>query len=311
MKNWTWILLGCVLAAGASVLTSALVAPSRERAGASEAERLASLERTVGELAELARGLEERERELRSTLDALAVQPAASARSELGGVDAAVARWMTSNAIEIPALATPRGGAARPEEASSDLGDTQSIVERILGGGFDDEEAQALWDRLRKEGRIDEVVAAIEELAAERPNDPELAVDLGNAYIQKIFDVGMGPMAGTFAQKADEAFDRALELDPEHWEARFTKAVSLSNWPAFLGMAGEAISQFETLATQQEHRPAEPHYAQTYYFLGNMYLQTGETAKAVEAWQRGLALFPGDETLAGQIATYSTQGGGR
>jgi tetratricopeptide (TPR) repeat protein len=310
MKNLTWILLGCVLAAGASALTSVLVAPSRERARASEAEPLASLERTIGELADVARGLEERERELRSTLDGLAERPATSARSELGGIDAAVARWMASNAAEIPAAST-RSGEARPQEAGSDLGDTQSIVDRILGGGFDDEEAQALWDRLRKEGRIDEVVAAIEELVAERPNDPDLAVDLGNAYIQKIFDVGMGPMAGLFGQKADEAFDRALELDPEHWEARFTKAVSLSNWPAFLGKAGEAIAQFETLATQQEAGSAEPHFSQTYYFLGNMYLQTGETGKAVEAWKRGLALFPGDELLSGQIATYSTQGGSR
>ncbi len=312
MKTWAWILSGCVLAAGSSALTTLFLAPANGgRQAARDDEELAGLERTLGELSDLARGIEARERELAAELAALAERPAApaSTRTEVGGLDAAVARWMEANAEDL--------GAGLAQEAlrspSPEPQDTDEVLAFLLreGGGLGEIEEQELWDRLRKEGKIDDVVEAIEELAAERPNDPDLSVELGNAYIQKIFDVGMGPMAGVFGQKADEAFDRALELDPEHWEARFTKAVSLSNWPAFLGKTGEAIQHFETLIGQQESRSPQTNYAQTYYFLGNMYLQTGETEKALAAWKRGIAIFPDDTKLLGQISTYSAQGGSR
>ena len=122
------------------------------------------------------------------------------------------------------------------------------------------------------------------------------------AYLQKLFDIGgASPEVGDLATQADLAFDRALELDPQNWDARFTKAVALSNWPAFLGRQPEAIAQFETLLAQQENSPPNPQYAQTYLFLGNMYVQTGERAKAIETWQSGLARYPDDAALLEQL----------
>ena len=124
---------------------------------------------------------------------------------------------------------------------------------------------------------------------------------LGHAYLQKVFDVGMGPMAMMWSDKANGAFDQALALDGEHWEARFSKAMSLSNMPAFLGKSAEAMQEFETLIDQQESRDARPQDEQAYYYLGNLYLQTGETDKALEAWRRGLGRFPDSSGLLQQI----------
>ena len=77
--------------------------------------------------------------------------------------------------------------------------------------------------------------------------------------------------------------------------------MALSNWPEFLGKTGEAIRQFETLVAQQEEQTAKPHFAQTYFILGNMHQRKGDSQTALEVWRRGLALFPDDEDLREQI----------
>lgn len=159
----------------------------------------------------------------------------------------------------------------------------------------------AMWEKVNKAGLLDQVVEAIEGRVERAPNDPGLRVELGNAYLQEVFAASeLGK--GRWAMKADAAFDAALELDPNHWEARFTKAVALSNWPAFLGKQSAAIAEFETLIQQQNSGPKQPHHWQTYLYLGNMYQASGSNAKALEAWQQGSALFPENSALAQQIA---------
>ena len=101
---------------------------------------------------------------------------------------------------------------------------------------------------------------------------------------------------------ADKAFDTALDLDPEHWDARFTKAVSLSFWPPITGKQPEAVSNFQTLIAQQEKSGVtQPHYAQSYLLLGNLYLQQGKTDLAMQTYQQGLGLFPDHGDLKSQL----------
>ena len=132
---------------------------------------------------------------------------------------------------------------------------------------------------------------------------------LADAYLQKVFDLGPGPLQALYSQKTDAAFDRALELDDGHWEARFGKALALSNWPSFQGKSGEAIHNFEVLLEQQETRPVEDRFEDTYFFLGNMYREAGDADKAMDVWRKGRDLFPGSERLAEQIATGEREEG--
>ena len=155
---------------------------------------------------------------------------------------------------------------------------------------------------MREAGRIDEYVAAIEKLAAASPNDPDLQVALGHAYLQKLFGVGNTPEAGPLAYKSDAAFDRALELDDHNWGARFSKAVSLSNWPDFMGRGPEAIEHFEILLEQQATQPKRPEFALTYLFLGNMQQSAGKHEQAMATWRAGLELFPDVEELRQALA---------
>jgi tetratricopeptide (TPR) repeat protein len=183
------------------------------------------------------------------------------------------------------------------------------LVRVLADEGLTDLERQELFQRLRETGRIDEYVAAIEALTAADPENAELQVALGHAYLQQLFGVGHAPeQQGALAMKADAAFDRALELDDQNWAARFSKAVSLSNWPDFMGRGPEAIEHFETLLEQQAAVPKRDEFAMTYLFLGNMQQAGGQREKAVATWRAGLELFPGMEELQRAIELAGTDG---
>ena len=306
--NQALLLLSSALLGGvAGALTGKLLdepdVPRGETHGAGPEARngsdasVAALEKTISELRTRLNALDEK---LAQTQ--LAPAPVSARAPELSqdALEQAIASYMEKNGRAAPAAehvpSTPSDGETSVV-ASASLTDLMDM----LSGDFDGVEEEELWEEIRNTGRMDEVLAEYERLAKLQPDNPDVQAALGTAYIQKIFDVGSGPLAGKFGTLADEAYDRALEADPEHWVARFSKAVSLSNWPEFLGKAPEAIRQFEILIEQQEHQTTQPHFAQTYFILGNMQLKTGKREKALEVWRRGLALFPDDEELREQI----------
>ena len=292
------ILVAAVVAAAAGATTAALVGGGSARAGELPSAHEA-LERMADTLAELTARQESLARSIEDLRAASAlVTPAGDTRVPVGEIDDAVARWMRENG--------GRGAeGAGDAEVEPEEGDRLAEALAILTSGeLDELEVQKLWRELAAEGLTDEVVAAFERRAEERSNDPDAQVELGGIYLNKIFEVGSSPEAGVWATKADRAFDRALDLDEVHWEARFSKAVSLSFWPPVFGKQGEAIRNFEILVGQQASGPLENRYAQTHLLLGNMYQQIGEKEKAFGAWRKGLGLFPDDEDLASQIELF-------
>jgi tetratricopeptide (TPR) repeat protein len=282
MKNWLHLPAAALVAGLVGFGSSLLSSPARGAArGADTSVELAGLRASLMEL-------EQAQSELARTLATRPNTPA-PARAPLQDLDQAIAAYMARQLTQ----ATEKTPAASPGVDP----EITALVDRIVLGQVKGEELELLWQRLREEKRIDAVVAEIERLAANAPNDPDMASELGKAYIQKLFDVGVGPLAGAWGEKADKAFDRALELDPEHQDARFEKAVALSNWPAFLGKQGEAARQFEILREQQERSAPRESHASTYFFLGNLYDQMGERDKAAAVWARGLELFPDNSSL--------------
>lgn len=262
-------------------------AAAEERPGASapapDAPRLAQLEARVEELA---RALER----------ATAQEPARVAVGD-DALAEAVARWMERNAplaasAEKPAAADALASAREREQKLSDA------LAALLAPGLGEAERQKIWSDMVKAGLVDALVAEFEKRAELDPNDPDAQVELGSAYLQKLFTVGSGPEQGTWANKADKAFDAALALDSNHWDARFSKAVSLSFWPPVFGKQKDAIRNFETLIEQQSSSSSkDPRFAQTHLLLGNLYQQSGNAAKANETWAAGLALYPDSAAL--------------
>ena len=103
---------------------------------------------------------------------------------------------------------------------------------------------------------------------------------------------------GKIAMNADKSLDKALALDPDHWDARFVKAQALSFWPPMFGKQADAIEHLEILRGKQEGKATQdPKFAQTYLMLGNLYSQQGKKEKAMAAWRKGATLFPDNGQL--------------
>lgn len=284
MKNWIHLPAAGLIAGLVGFGASLVSAPARG-ASAAPAPQPGELEALRTRLAQL----EHEQAELARELATRTAAPATTARLPLQDLDQAIAAYMARQLTR--AEEAPRG--ERPGQDP----EIAAIVDRILLGQVSGDELEALWHQLRQDKRIDAVLAAMEREATRAPNDPDLQDELGKAYIQKLFDVGAGPLAAQWGEKADQTFDRALELDPEHWDARFQKAIALSNWPAFLGKQGEAARQLEILRDQQERARPSARHAATYFFLGNLYEQMGQHEQAAATWARGLERFPDDARL--------------
>lgn len=222
-----------------------------------------------------------------------AVAPASIDRREASIVSA------EQVAAAVDAYLSNRGGkpldAAAGSAADAMAFDLDEDLNALLGASFfEDPDA---WKRAFEAGKMDEVIAEIEALAKANPNDPESQMNLANAYMAYL---QMDNTKWDMSMKADGQFDKVLALDENHWEARFTKAVSYTFWPSFLGKGKDAISQFERLVKQQENTPAQDHEAQTYLYLGNM-LADKDPARARTYWQQGMTRHPNSAELRAKL----------
>lgn len=277
------ILTAGVVAAGvAFALRPAEVAP--DQGGVLE------LQRTVGEL-------QQAQQQLTARLDALAAAPAA-ARSEPERTGP-VAPSDQQVAAAVEAYLRQRGSGAAAEAAAGGAAaafDVDAEFAALKGTDFFGN--PAAWKRAHAAGKLDEIVARFEAQAKANPGSPDAQMQLAKAYLAY---TNIDPSKYEFSMKADGAFDKVLELDDHHWEARFTKALSYTFWPEFLGKRKPAIAHFETLVAQQEAMPASPEQAQTYLYLGNL-LERTDPAKAREMWAKGARRHPDSQELAKKLA---------
>jgi tetratricopeptide (TPR) repeat protein len=167
-------------------------------------------------------------------------------------------------------------------------------------------ERRALWEQLRKAGELDEVIAGLKELAADNPGDASVPTALGEAEIAQIRSVletgGDKSDIPILALQAGQNFNRALKIDPTNWEAQFDKAATLAHAPPALNKGPEVIQELSSLVTQQETMPVQPEFALTYLLLGQQYQTAGQTDKAIQTWQQGIAKFPLNTTLQKTLA---------
>lgn len=184
-------------------------------------------------------------------------------------------------------------------------------VDRLTSPHIGFLERRTLLDRLGREGRLPEVIAAMKQLAAENSGDAAIPTALGEAelaQVRALMEGGAGPAdsdVAMLALQADKDFSAALALDPTDWPAEFEKAAALSRWPPALNKGPEVIQLLTTLVAQQEASTTpQPEYAETYAILGRQYAAQGDNAKALQIWQQGLSRFPLSPTLQ-QAVTHA------
>ncbi len=231
------------------------------------------------------------------------VEPASRDRSRRGAtsVEADRVAPVTAAAASVDGLAS-----GRPEDAV----DLDGLLAELLDGDLPYDRQQELWAEIRDAGLLDQAVAAIKARAEAASGDPDMQVELGNAYLQQLMVAPPGPEKGELATLADEAFAAAIEIDDQHWDARFQKATSLAFWPPIFGKQDQAIAEFEELRSQQESSGiVEDGHAQTYLYLGNLHLQRGDFAKARDVFRSGLDRFPEDDQIRAQLEQAEKSGG--
>lgn len=164
------------------------------------------------------------------------------------------------------------------------------------------EKSDALWKKLEAMGKLDDALRALEERAKLDPGNTALQLDLATGYLHKLYGAKSPIDQGLYATKMDACYDNVLKLEPENWEARFSKAISYSHWPAITGKPAQAVKQFEQLVKQQETKgDLRPEYASTYSMLGNLYLQQGKIDLAKQMVEKGASLFPENGELKKQL----------
>lgn len=250
-------------------------------------------------LDKLNESLAQQQRELEQLRTSLAMQTSSDrqAAGDPVDIDEVVRRVLAEEGLAEGGTAKPAIAEARPKPF-----DLQATLGKLNdAAGLSWSEREAIWSELRESGNIDKVLEEFKQLALLDPENPAVHVKLGEAYIQKLQGVSDGPEKGMLATMADQAYDRALEIDDHNWDARFNKAVSLSFWPPLFGKQKDAINHFEILIDQQKSVESNPAHASTYVFLGNLYQQSGQLEKAASIWQQGYDAFPDNGELADRV----------
>jgi tetratricopeptide (TPR) repeat protein len=247
-----------------------------------------------------ASALQQKIEQLRADVEALRQRPAAEVATADSPVQRTVVPTITDEQVAAAVehyLAEGRG--ALPADAAANATtaiDTETALAKLRQHASFWNNGD-LYKKVFAAGKMDELIASFEELAAANPKDPQAQMDLANAYLAYLqMDNSKYPLS----MKADEAFDRVLALDEHHWEARFSKAVSYTFWPEFLGKKKDAIANFERLVDQQDSMPVADYQAQTYLYLGNL-LSERDPERARAVWQRGLRRHPGNAELAKKL----------
>lgn len=285
MNSTTILVLSTLLATSTAVAVTVLRSPEAPVAPTGIAE----LQREVADLRSANQKLQQRLEAIASTpASAAASLPSAGERASVASVSPEQVAAAVESYLQRRAGPGAVDAAAKPAAAF----DLATEFSKLQGTNFFED--SALWKRLMAAGKMDEAIKQFEELAKAHPTDTKAQMDLANAYLAYL---NMDQTKWQLSMKADAVFDKVLDLDEKHWEARFTKAVSYTFWPDFLGKKKEAISHFETLVAQQEAMPAQAHEAETYLYLGNL-LEARDPAKAKEVWSKGARRHPDNQELA-------------
>lgn len=303
MKPSAIVILIIVLSLGGGFLFTRIIPPLSGENGGDAAQ----LRIQVDELSRQVRSLSAAQRDLIESVAGLRAGAgdglAPASREPVESLAVEVDRWIRKNRPDLVAAGTTDSLAGEDGQFSEEQSFVRAaeMLSMLDKPDLSDEEWSEVWNKINEAGLMDEALALLEGAVEKDPNNPEMHMALAGGYLARTLYTASDLEKGAYAVAADRTLDRALELDPNHWDARFTKASSLTFYPPIMGKQGEALRHFEILLEQQKTMPTDPKHSQTYLFLGNLHQQMGNYQKASQIWKDGLALFPENSELAKQL----------
>ena len=215
-----------------------------------------------------------------------------------------------------PVAATPTpaaidANAAVPAKSEADIA-FGKLIDKLISTNLSGADKHNLFEQLRKNGQLDQAIAALQQREAADPTNPEIPTTIGEAQLNKVralHDSGDTDTTdlGILAMQADQNFNAALKLDPNNYEAQLVKSISMTYWPADPTRDPQVVQTLSSLIDQQGNMPANPDFAQTYLYLGNEYQKIGQPAQAMATWQLGLQKYPDNTALQQKISGTGTQ----
>ena len=185
----------------------------------------------------------------------------------------------------------------------------KQAIESLLSPQLSHEQRREILKQLIESGKLDQAISELEQRVAGDPNNAVYSTALGQAYLEKGKAMMQDDVAGgsMLIMQGMKSFDAALKLDPSNWEARYTRTLVMSHYPAELNKGQEVIDQFTQLINQQEAQTPQPQFAKTYVALGDQYQKLGQNDYALATWQAGAQLFPRDKELRKKLAQPAGQ----
>jgi len=137
------------------------------------------------------------------------------------------------------------------------------------------------------------LVAWLEELTAEQPDNGILLVYLGSAYTLASRDAFIGPGKLRYLMAGRDCMDRAVTIRPEDPNVRFIRAINNYHLPTLFNRRSIARDDFRKLVEQLAQNPSclDALTSQAiYYYAGLCFSQLEEEQNARTSWQKGLNL---------------------
>jgi len=173
--------------------------------------------------------------------------------------------------------------------------------EALLRAGLPAKELAQLLKEAAAAGEDDAAIAALLALVEKDPADAHARYALAKAYCTRVMRESTPAGYEKWGDLALDAWQKAADLDPQYWEPRFERAEYLTYYPESEGKTPEVIASLEGLVALQGGSNSNPRFARTYAHLSRMYLRVGHCDKALQTLRDGVAIFPDDKELAGQL----------
>ena len=137
------------------------------------------------------------------------------------------------------------------------------------------------------------LVAWLEELTSEQPDNGILLVYLGSAYTLASRDAFIGPGKLRYLMAGRDCMDRAVAMRPDDANVRFIRAINNYHLPTLFNRRSIARDDFRKLVDQIEKDPQVVDSLTSlaiYYYAGLCFAQLEEENNARASWQKGLDL---------------------
>lgn len=233
------------------------------------------------------------------------VDPEPSPVTSRGGPSSSAQPQSAGQEQPVKSMAAKRPAAvAQPQDdrLGATPSDFAAKIRSVLKGEVSEDEQLAFWQAVKSGDKLDQLIDELKGANTASPGDVQSRLDLGLAYVAKIWSMPDGPEKAIWAGKAEGVWKEVLALEPANWEAQRNIAFSYSRYPDFLNKTGDAISAYENTLALQEAAP-QPHkeYANSYLELARLQVKIGDPGSALSTLQRGAAAHPDNTSIAKQL----------